>query len=114
FVLRGSNHRRRTVACGLDADPAAEVDVDVPVSILDERTFRERDVDGKGNLHGVRDELLLPRHRGLRLRPRWDRDDLRSAEILLAASRHGIVARAKRWNARAQSRKRRDGIIGFP
>src|SRR5881409_772 len=82
------------MARGLDADPATEVHVDVPVRVLDEGTFRERDVDGKGDLHRVRDKLLLPRHRSFRLRSRRDRNDLRSTELLLRAFRHGIVARA--------------------
>src|SRR5437667_12199771 len=76
------------MARGLDADPATEVHVDVPVRVLDEGTFRERDVDGKGDLHRVRDKLLLPRHRSFRLRSRRDRNDLRSTELLLRAFRH--------------------------
>src|SRR5712691_4432115 len=95
FVFRGTNDRRWTVARGLDADPASQVDVDIAIGILDEGTFRERDVDGKGDLDGVRDELLFPRHRGFRLRSGWDRNDLRPAQLLPRAFRHGIVARAR-------------------
>src|SRR5207245_3263719 len=94
LVFRGPDDGGRTVARRLDADPAAQVDVDVPVGILNERTFSEGDVDRKGDFHGVRDELLCTRHRGFRLRSWWDRDDLWSTEFLLRPFRHGIVAEA--------------------
>src|SRR5438876_8970074 len=101
------------MARGLDTDSAAEVHVDVPVRVLDEGTFRERDVDGKGDLHGVRDELLLPRRRGFRLRSRWDRNDLRSVELLLHSFRHGIVARARTCAARPSGKGWDEENIGF-
>src|SRR5437899_10507940 len=79
----------------MDADPASQVDVDIAIGVLDEGTFRECDVDGKGDLDGVRDELLFPRHRGFRLRSGWDRNDLWPAQLLPRAFRHRNVARAR-------------------
>src|SRR2546427_12826275 len=86
---------------GLNADSASQVDVHVPIRVLHEGALRSGDVDGKGDLHAVRDELLFSRERGFRLGSRRDRDDLWSAEAPRGACCHGIMPGSRSGTPRA-------------
>src|SRR2546427_1441737 len=76
----------------LNANSASQVDVHVSIRVLHEGTLRRGDVDGKGDLHAVRNEFLFSRERGFRLGSRRDRHNLGATERFRRTCCHRIVA----------------------